>query len=40
MLSSIENNDFVYDGEFVDDKKEGFGRLIKGKVKYVGKFAK
>ncbi len=38
MLSSLGGNEFLYDGTFKKNKKDGFGRLIRGKEKYVGHF--
>jgi len=34
-----ENNDYYFEGEFLDNKKSGFGNLIKrNKFNYSGKF--
>jgi len=37
-LASIGNSDFLYDGHFKNHKKEGYGRLIRGKERYAGTF--
>jgi len=39
-LASLGSNDYLYDGQFCNNLKEGYGKLIKGKEKYVGHFKK
>ena len=33
-----EDNKYIYDGEWKDDKKNGNGQLVNGAVKYSGSF--
>ncbi len=37
-LSSLGSSEYLYDGHFKKNRKEGFGKLIRGKEKYVGTF--
>jgi len=37
-LTSLGTSDYLFDGEFKDNKKHGFGRLVTPHVKYAGHF--
>ena len=39
-LSTLGREELIYEGSFKNDKKDGFGKLIQGKERYMGTFVK